>query len=94
MLEAIPHPRSRMRLGLSNTNLLYRWKGSQVRQSGPVAESPEPRVHELEVELQRVIRERDIQKKRWLFSAATSDGCLCGSGQPRAIRDHEGGSSV
>jgi transposase len=51
------------RLGLSNTNLLYRWKGSQVQQSGPVAESLEARVHELEVELQRVIRERDILKK-------------------------------
>lgn len=51
------------RLGLKNTNLLYRWKSSQVQQSGPVAESLEARVHELEVELQRVIRERDILKK-------------------------------
>lgn len=51
------------RLGLSNPNLLYRWKTSQLEQSGPVAASLEARVHELEVELQRVTRERDILKK-------------------------------
>ena len=51
------------RLGLGNVNLLYRWKQLQLQQSGPVAESLEVRVHELEVELQRVVRERDILKK-------------------------------
>lgn len=51
------------RLGLSNPNLLYRWKTSQLEQSGPVAASLEARVHELEVELPRVTRERDILKK-------------------------------
>ena len=51
------------RLGLSNPNLLYRWKGSQLEQSGPVAASLEARVHELESDLQRVTRERDILKK-------------------------------
>ena len=51
------------RLGLSNPNLLYRWKGSQLEQSGPVAASLEARVHELEGDLQRVTRERDILKK-------------------------------
>jgi len=51
------------RLGLGNVNLLYRWKQLQLQQSGPVAESLEARVHELEVELQRVVRERDILKK-------------------------------
>jgi transposase len=51
------------RLGLSNTNLLYRWKQAQLEESGPIATSLEARVHELEVELQRVIRERDILKK-------------------------------
>jgi transposase len=34
-----------------------------LEQSGPVAASLEARVHELEVELQRVTRERDILKK-------------------------------
>lgn len=51
------------RLGLSNTNLLYRWKQAQLEQSGPIATSLEARVHELELELQRVVRERDILKK-------------------------------
>ena len=51
------------RLGLANANLLYRWKQAQLDESGPIATSLEARVHELEVELQRVIRERDILKK-------------------------------
>lgn len=51
------------RLGLSGTNLLYRWKQAQVERSGPVATSLEARVRELEVELQRAVRERDILKK-------------------------------
>tara|TARA_R110001592_G_C12817557_1_gene718644 strand:- start:227 stop:526 length:300 start_codon:yes stop_codon:yes gene_type:complete len=51
------------RLGLSGTNLLYRWKREQLRQSGPVASSLDSRVKELETELRRVERERDILKK-------------------------------
>ena len=51
------------RLGLSSVNLLYRWKSDQVQSSGPVATSLEARVRELEVELLRVQRERDILKK-------------------------------
>lgn len=51
------------RLGLANSNLLYRWKQAQLDASGPIASSLEARVHELEVELQRVMRERDILKK-------------------------------
>ena len=51
------------RLGLSGTNLLYRWKREQLRQSGPVASSLDNRVKELEIELRRVERERDILKK-------------------------------
>lgn len=51
------------RLGLSNPALLYRWKQQQLRQSGPVAVSLEERVRELEAELLRVQRERDILKK-------------------------------
>ncbi len=42
------------RLGLSSTNLLYRWKREQLERSGPVATSLEARVRELEVELHRV----------------------------------------
>ena len=51
------------RLGLSCPTLLYRWKQHQLRQSGPVAASLEERVRELEAELLRVQRERDILKK-------------------------------
>ena len=51
------------RLGLSGTNLLYRWKREQLRSSGPVASSLDARVRELEAELKRVERERDILKK-------------------------------
>jgi transposase len=51
------------RLGLSNTNLLYRWKQQQLFQSGPVASTLEVRVRELEIELRRVERERDVLKK-------------------------------
>lgn len=50
------------RLGIT-TNMLYRWKSAQLKESGPVAESLEARVHELESELARVTRERDILKK-------------------------------
>jgi transposase len=51
------------RLGLSGTNVLYRWKQQQLERSGPVASSLEARVRELEGELHRVERERDILKK-------------------------------
>jgi transposase len=51
------------RLGLSGTNLLYRWKRDQLERTGPLATSLEARVRELEAELQRVQRERDILKK-------------------------------
>jgi len=51
------------RLGLSSANLLYRWKREQMERSGPVATSLEARVRELESELHRVERERDILKK-------------------------------
>jgi transposase len=51
------------RLGLSGANVLYRWKKDQFQQSGPVAGSLEVRVRELESELRRVERERDVLKK-------------------------------
>ena len=51
------------RLGLVGTNLLYRWKRDQLERTGPVATSLEARVRELEIELHRAERERDILKK-------------------------------
>lgn len=51
------------RLGLSSPNVLYRWKRESLRQGGPAAMGLEGRVRELEAELRRVERERDILKK-------------------------------
>lgn len=50
------------RLGVVTTSL-YRWKAEQIQQSGPAASALESRVRELELELRRVERERDILKK-------------------------------
>ena len=51
------------RLGLSGTNLLYRWKKKILGREGGLASNLEGRVRELEAELRRVERERDILKK-------------------------------
>ena len=51
------------RLGLSGTNLLYRWKQQQLDQAGSVGDTLDARVKELEAELRRVERERDVLKK-------------------------------
>jgi transposase len=50
------------RLGI-RTNLIYRWKKTFVQQAGPVGSTLDSRVQELESELLRVERERDILKK-------------------------------
>jgi transposase len=50
-------------LGLSGPNLLYRWKSKLLKESGPAAATLESRVRQLEDELRRVERERDILKK-------------------------------
>ena len=51
------------RLGLSGTSVLYAWKRQRIGEAGKTAKSLESRVRELEQELQRVERERDILKK-------------------------------
>lgn len=51
------------RLGLSSPTLLYRWKRQLIREGGAAAVGLEARVRELEAELKRVERERDILKK-------------------------------
>ena len=51
------------RLGISNVNVLYRWKQEQLEKSGPVASSLEAKVKGLEADVRRVERERDILKK-------------------------------
>ena len=51
------------RLGISGANLLYRWKNQQLRNAGPVGEVLDSRVQELESQLRRTERERDVLKK-------------------------------
>ena len=51
------------RLGLSSANLLYRWKKEVIGRAGPTARTLGDRVGQLEGELRRVERERDILKK-------------------------------
>jgi len=51
------------RLGLSHVNLLYSWKRTLIGKAGKTASSLDHRVGELEAELRRVERERDILKK-------------------------------
>ena len=59
-------------LGISSTNLLYRWKARFVQESGPAATTLEKRVRELEDDLRRVERERDVLKKALsIFSQRT-----------------------
>ena len=59
-------------LGLSGTSILYRWKANSLRESGPAATALDSRVQQLEEELRRVERERDILKKALaIFSQRT-----------------------
>ena len=51
------------RLGLSGTNVLYRWKKGFLGTEGSVASNLDARVRELEAELRQVQRERDVLKK-------------------------------
>ncbi len=69
-LEEHSAPSVAERWGLSHPSRWYRWKSAPREQSGPVGASREARVQELEVELARVTRERDIlngvHSSRWL----------------------------
>ncbi len=59
-------------LGLSSTSLLYRWKAKSLPSSVPAATALESRVRQLQEELRRVERERDILKKALsIFSQRT-----------------------
>ena len=59
-------------LGLSGPNLVYRWKAAHIEASGPAATELDERVRELEEQLRRVERERDILKKALaIFSRST-----------------------
>ena len=59
-------------LGLGGTSLVYRWKAKALKTAGPAATKLETRVSQLEEELRRVERERDILKKALaIFSRRT-----------------------
>jgi transposase len=59
-------------LGLSHTSLLYRWKAELLGQEGQAASALEVRVRQLEEQLRRTERERDILKKALaIFSQMT-----------------------
>jgi transposase len=63
LLDGHAAPSVAERLGLSGPNLLYRWKQQVVDRAGPAARTLGDRVAQLEDELRRVERERDILKK-------------------------------
>lgn len=65
-------------LGLSGSSLLYRWKEQLLAESGPAATTLQNRVRQLEQELRRVERERDILKKPWPFSASRCEAAVRG----------------
>ena len=63
LLDGHSAPSVAERLGLSGPNVFYRWKKDALRRAGPAARSLGERVVQLEEELRRVERERDILKK-------------------------------
>jgi transposase len=59
-------------LGIGHTSLLYRWKAEKLGQEGQAASALEIRVRQLEEQLRRTERERDILKKALaIFSQGT-----------------------
>jgi transposase len=50
-------------LGIPHTSLLYRWKAEVLGQEGKAASALEVRVRQLEEQLRRTERERDVLKK-------------------------------
>jgi transposase len=63
LLDGQPAGSICQRQWLSSPNLLDRWKRETIRQGGAAAVGLEGRVRELEAELRRVERDRDILKK-------------------------------
>ena len=72
LLDGHSAPSVAQNLGLSHTSLLYRWKAEFLGQEGQAASALEVRVRQLEEQLRRTERERDILKKALaIFSQAT-----------------------
>lgn len=51
------------RLGISCPSMVRRWKQQQLNDAGPLAGTMDTRVKDLEEQLKRVERERDVLKK-------------------------------
>lgn len=51
------------RLGISCPTIVRRWKQQQLAEAGPVADAMDAKVKDLEDQLRRVERERDVLKK-------------------------------
>jgi transposase len=63
-------------LGIPHTSLLYRWKAEVLGQEGKAASTLEARVRQLEEQLRRTERERDVLKKALaIFSQGTCGRC-------------------
>jgi transposase len=59
-------------LGIAHTSLLYRWKAEALGREGQAATTLEARVRQLEEQLRRTERERDVLKKALaIFSQTT-----------------------
>ncbi len=72
LLDGHSAPSVARNLGIRHTSLLYRWKAEALGQQGQVASSLEARVRQLEEQLRRTERERDILKKALaIFSQPT-----------------------
>src|SRR5436853_2757703 len=72
LLDGHSAPSVAQNLGLPHTSLLYRWKAAALDQAGTAAETLEARVRQLEEQLRRTERERDILKKALaIFSQST-----------------------
>ncbi len=63
LLDGHSAPSIAERLGLSGPNVLYLWKKQVLHRAGPAAQTLGSRVAQLEDELRRALRERDILKK-------------------------------
>jgi transposase-like protein len=64
-------------LGISSTNLLYRWKASRLKLDGPAA-ALDSRVRGLQEELRRVERERDVLPLNASILPVSNQQLFCG----------------
>ena len=72
LLDGHSAPSVAQNLGLPLTSVLYRWKAQLLQQEGAAASALEVRVRQLQEQLRRTERERDILKKALaIFSQPT-----------------------